>query len=111
MSITYKFRSGFQPRGVSPDVAAAELARIHAEHGSITPATVVDESRKASAPLHPVFEWCDRTAAESFRESQARNLVRAVRVTVEDREEPVYAHVRVLPQYLPKVSDITPAET
>lgn len=110
MSVTYKFRSGFQPRGVSAEVAAAELSRIHADHGAIVPAVVVDEARPASAPLHPVFEWDDRTAAEAFREHQARNLVRAVRVQYADREAQVYAHVRVLPQYLPKVGDITPDE-
>jgi hypothetical protein len=103
MSITYKFRSGWSPRGVSAQDAAVELARIHSERGSITPETVVDEARPASSPLHPVFEWNDLEAAEQHRQHQARNLIRAVHVVTDRGSQPVYAHVRVLPQYLPTV--------
>lgn len=60
---------------------------------------VVDESREEDAPLHPVFEWNDKKAAESYRIVQAGSLIRNVTVKVEEapRMEPVRAFVNVAP--------------
>lgn len=84
---------------VSAQEAGEELARIECEHGGLTPELVVDASREESAPLHPVFEWNDKKAAESYRIVQAGSLIRNVTVKIEEvpRMEPVRAFVNVAP--------------
>ena len=69
------------------------------EKGTLTPELVVDASREESAPLHPVFEWDDKKAAESYRIVQAGSLIRNVTVKIEEvpRMEPVRAFVNVAP--------------
>lgn len=82
---------------VSAQTAGEELARIEREKGTLTPELVVDASREESAPLHPVFEWDDKKAAESYRIVQAGSLIRNVTVKIEEvpRMEPVRAFVNV----------------
>ena len=84
---------------VGAQIAGEELARIEKEKGSLTPEMVVDESREEDAPLHPVFEWNDRKAAERYRIVQAGSLIRNVTVKIEEvpRMEPVRAFVNVAP--------------
>lgn len=71
---------------VQAQTAGEELSRIESEHGGITPKLVVDESRPEEAPLHPVFEWNDETAAEEWRKDQASRLIRSVRCVSSDEE-------------------------
>lgn len=69
---------GYKMPGLFPvdaQTAGEELTRIHEKRGGLTPSGIVDESRPEQAPLHPVFEWDDRKAAEEWREQQARQLV------------------------------------
>ncbi|RHF51452.1 hypothetical protein DW674_06710 [Mitsuokella multacida] len=84
---------------VSAQTAGEELARIEKENGSLTPELVVDESREENAPLHPVFEWDDKKAAERYRVMQAGSLIRNVTVKIEEapRMEPTRAFVNVAP--------------
>lgn len=84
---------------VSAQEAGEELTRIEREHGGLTPELVVDASREESAPLHPVFEWNDKKAAERYRIVQAGSLIRNVTVKIEEvpRMEPVRAFVNVAP--------------
>lgn len=84
---------------VSAQTAGEELARIEKEKGSLTPELVVDESRREEAPLHPVFEWDDKKAAEHYRVMQAGSLIRNVTVKIEEapRMEPTRAFVNVAP--------------
>lgn len=74
--------------GVDAQTAGEELQRIKRVHGLVHPATVVDESRPEDAPLHPAFEWRDPVAAERFREYQASQLIRRVRVVPVESDEP-----------------------
>lgn len=71
--------------GVDAQTAGQELDRIRRRDGTIRPAVVVSESRPEEAPLHPVFEWRDEVAAEKYREHQATNLVKVVRVVTPPR--------------------------
>lgn len=83
--------------GTTAQAAGEELARIEAEHGSLSPSLVVDASRDENAVLHPVFDWNDKTAAEKYRRVQAGNLIRAVVVQVEEAPSvgPVRAFVNI----------------
>jgi hypothetical protein len=56
-----------------------ELTRLAAVHnGQLLPRIVVDAARPDDSPLHSSFDWNDSAAAEKWRLTQARNLIRAV---------------------------------
>lgn len=56
-----------------------ELDRIAKEHGHILrPADVVEAARSKESILHSQFEWDDTEAAEQYRLSQARGLIRVI---------------------------------
>ena len=101
MTFSYDFRPGYRAN-VPAQVAGEELDRIRSEHGGLTAALVVDESRAEDAPLHPVFEWNDAEAAERHREHQARTMIRSLVVERPDSQpSPIYVHIKSLGAYLP----------
>lgn len=104
MATTFKFRAGTRIKGLAASAAAAELERVRAERGGLTPEAVVEAAADATNPLHPAFEWNDSKAAHEHRLGQARGLIRAV-ITVEagKTDAPLYVHVSVdnERQYLP----------
>ena len=73
----FEFR-GFSPKGFSAQAVGTELSRIYQTHGGLTPAAVVDEAREPTALLHNAFEWDNDVAAEGYRQSQARAVIRSV---------------------------------
>lgn len=50
--------------------------------GRLLPSNVVEEARDENSPLHEFFEWEDTIAAEKYRLSQARTLIRSVKISV-----------------------------
>jgi hypothetical protein len=58
-----------------------ELERL-AVNGLLKPAEVVNAARSEESPLHHCFCWDDNEAAEKWREEQARQLIRSVRIEV-----------------------------
>jgi hypothetical protein len=77
---------------VEAQKAGEELERIKTQYGGIVPRMVVDESRSDDAILHDCFDWNDETAAEAYREVQAREIVRnivIVRSTANEEQESV----------------------
>lgn len=97
--------------GVDAQTAGTELERIRVSYGcnsftALTPKAVVEEARPEDAPLHPAFEWDNDTAAEKYREHQATNLIRRVRVVAAPapKRQPIdRAHLEpeVIPDTLP----------
>jgi len=88
---------------VSAQLAGEELSRIQNKYNGITPKSVVDESRPEDAILHNCFEWDDKTAAEAYREVQAKEIIRSVIVVKIDESkdeeiEPVRAFVSIMPE-------------
>lgn len=59
------------------------LRAICDQHGSLTPALVVDAARDPEHALHSRFDWDDTVAAEKWRREQAGHLIRAVRIQVD----------------------------
>lgn len=57
----------------------SELMGVRDQYGSLTPANVLRAARATSSPLHSHFEWDDGAAAEKYRLSQARALIRIVK--------------------------------
>ena len=72
------------------------------ERGELTAKNLVNVSRPEEAPLHPEFEWDDIVAAEKYRESQARYIIRSIQIVREDygKEEKAFVNLRVeCPEY------------
>ena len=91
---------GVSVGGVSGQVIGDELTNIYDQQGKLTAPLVVESARPEDAPLHPVFEWDDEVAGELWREHEARNLIKIVRVEkFEDSGEivtaPVFYHIPV----------------
>ncbi|MFG1260019.1 hypothetical protein V5F79_22085 [Xanthobacter flavus] len=66
--------------------------------GELTPKDVVDDARNPNSPLHCYFEWDDSAAAEHYRLSQARGLIRAVVAIYTQPDQPAqrmkaYVHI------------------
>lgn len=62
---------------------AGEICEKLEKNGGLTAKRLVDESRPEDAPLHKEFEWDDATAAEAYREEQARYIIRSLIVQPE----------------------------
>jgi hypothetical protein len=98
----FEFSDGarFQP-GAHADAKAVgehlEMLRKQCK-GELTPKDVVDDARHDNSPLHSFFEWSDSEAAEAYRLSQARGLIRAVVAVYVSDDKPAvrqkaYVHI------------------
>ena len=87
----YRWRDGSHLRG-DPKKVAKHLERIANKHGGgLRPSDVVENARSKTSPIHDYFEWDDATAAETYRQEQARHLIRSIQVITVDDAEPVRA--------------------
>lgn len=68
---------------------AGEICEKLEKNGGLTAKRLVDESRPEDAPLHKEFEWNDATAAEAYREEQARYIIRSLIVQPEETKNEV----------------------
>ena len=68
---------------------AGEICERLERNGGLTAKRLVDESRPEDAPLHKEFEWDDPTAAEAYREEQARYIIRSLLVQQEETKNEV----------------------
>lgn len=69
----------------SPQKIGETLAKITADAGGeLKPKLVVDAARATNSPLHRHFEWDNGKAAEAFRIEQAREIIRVVRVEIDN---------------------------
>lgn len=98
----YQWVDGYRGSGKVPAQKAGKaLEAIRAKHrGKLTPAAVVEASRSKIAPLHACFEWDDRRCGKFHRETQAREIIRAVLIVDEPESKgrvkgPVRAYVHV----------------
>lgn len=83
--------------GVPAAALGAVVEEIYARDGVVTAPAVVEIARSEDHPLHPAFDWDDSSAAEKYREEQARGLLRLlvyVRVTESD-PKPIRAIVHL----------------
>ena len=68
---------------------AGEICEKLEMNGGLTAKRLVDESRPEDAPLHKEFEWNDATAAEAYREEQARHIIRSIVIQPEPTKNDV----------------------
>lgn len=62
------------------------LLAVRDQYGALTPRNVVDAARDEGHPLHSRFEWDDTIAAARYREVQAGELIRKVKITYADKK-------------------------
>ena len=58
-----------------------ELQKIYDSNNQVTPTLVVDTARNANNPLHQHFEWDNDIAGEKYRQVQAAEMIRSIRIT------------------------------
>lgn len=94
---SYAWRWGMS---VKAEVAGAELEKLQEENGRLTPAIVVGAAKADDNPLHPLFDWNDQTAAESYRHQQAAFILRNLRINYirkdSETDEPEMRQMRAL---------------
>ena len=88
----YQWASGSRVRARAQEVGE-RLEVLRGEQGQLTAEIVVIDARPETSPLHSAFTWDDAVAAQSWREVQARHLLKALMVTVEGRAEPTRAFI------------------
>ena len=60
------------------------LQNIYNQHGALTPELLVQEATPDTHPLHTHFEWDDTKAGKRYRELQAAQIIRSVKVTYQE---------------------------
>ncbi len=85
---------------VKAQVLGEVLEKIReANGGELSAKLVVESATPKKSPLHRCFEWDNKTAADLYREDQARYIIRSI-VIVEDEKEgaigPIRAFVSVV---------------
>ena len=83
----YRWVEGARFGGDASAVGDALEAVREKSGGVLTAESVVQEAAKKRSPLRRYFEWNDGAAAREYRLYQARNLIRAVEVVVEERAD------------------------
>lgn len=85
--MNYSWKPGSRVKA-DANVIGSELQRMAGVHdGRLTPAVIVEAARPEDALLHDLFEWQDSTAAEAYRQNQARYLTRSILVRVEHDDQ------------------------
>jgi hypothetical protein len=51
--------------------------------GLLHPDAVVEAARNPASPLHDFFTWDDTEAAEKYRQDEARQLIRSIKIEVD----------------------------
>lgn len=72
---------------VDANIVGAEVERIEAENGVVSPMDLVEAARPAGSALHPLFIWDDREAAELFRRSTATQILCHLSVKCPDGQD------------------------
>lgn len=99
MGMVYKWKpkANFH---VKAEIAGNEIERIRIKNGgAVTPMVLVKESTPSNTPLHKCFEWNNAKAADAYRTTQARQILRLITITFVDgdeKSEPVRAFVNVV---------------
>lgn len=68
-------------------VYGPELYRLSEQHERLTPEIIVNAASAKRSVLHTYFDWDDSEAAIKWRKSQARKLVRSIKIVIEDSPE------------------------
>lgn len=90
-----------------------QLQLVYEQMGKLTPQNVVAVAADPGHPLHHRFEWDDSVAGARYRESQARELIRSVRIVYQEPTETEPAKTTrafVAPRVPDRPNEYVPAE-
>ena len=75
------------------------LDEVREVHGKLTAPIVVAAATPETHPLHNRFEWDDRIAGPKYREVQAREIIRSVKIVRKETEKGEAINVRAYVAY------------
>lgn len=67
---------------VSAQIVGEAVSAITEDHGRCEPSMLVGMARSKTSPLHALFTWNNKAAAEKWRTHEARQIIRSINVTV-----------------------------
>ena len=85
-AFTYKYKFDGLHK-VSADIAGRICQELTETEEGLTPQKLVDVSRDENHPLHDEFEWDDSIAAEAYRITQAKQLIRDITIVKEEEQK------------------------
>lgn len=77
------------------------LISLHRKHGTLTAELVVEDAKRSDSPLHEMFEWDTQKAAMQHWLDVARQLIRNVRVVINNEDRIIKAPYFVRDPSLP----------
>jgi hypothetical protein len=100
IAIKYEARKGSLYKDTDAQIIGTELEKL-AKGGDIfpiPPEAVVEAAKASGSPLHPYFEWNDGEAAHRWRVHQARTMIGAIMVVLEEKPSvgPVRAFYNII---------------
>ena len=90
--MVYKYQ-GFGYK-VDAQIVGEEIEKIEAEKGVVTARDIVDRARPKNSPIHDLFEWDNKIAAEKWRLHTATQVLCCLVKTDED-STPQKAYVNI----------------
>lgn len=90
--MVYKW-SGYSYK-INAQIVGEEIEKIEQKKGSFTPRDIVKTAQAEKNPLHPLFEWDDKKAADAHRLQTARQILCCL-IKVEKDQKPVRAFVNI----------------
>ena len=93
MSYGWKERA-YGVSGLDAEKCGTELDRL-SKIKPLTPESVLHAARLKSSPLHDGFTWDDTEAAKQHRMSEARYMIAAVVIVIDDEHPPIRAFCNI----------------
>lgn len=84
-SIEYRVASGARIKPAD----AQRLGEAIASLRSATPERLINAARPKNSPIHHLFNWDDKTAADSWRVEQAKYYIRSITLVFETPKESI----------------------
>ncbi len=71
---------------IPAQVVGETVQRIQNEDGCCPPGRLVKEAQPKNSPLHKLFTWDNRAAADQWRRYEARNIINCLVITVQHND-------------------------
>jgi len=68
------------------------LLKKYKKEGVLTPSGIIKEAKNPKSPLHSLFEWNNNRAAQLYRLTQARSVIRRANINIE-KPENKFVHI------------------
>jgi hypothetical protein len=94
--------NGYHNYKVDANIVGGIIECIERQNGSVTSEALLEVAKSEDSPIHNMFEWNDKVAANKYRLEQSRVIICSLRVvvTADNEDEPekkISAFVNVNP--------------